>query len=435
VAWRARWLGDDGYPDVPVAIAPSPDGTTVYVAGWTYWSQDRTRRYYLLAYDASSGERRWGRSYRGPRRGNDTPTAMAVSLDGSTVFVTGWSAADETGKDFATVAWDAATGDRVWARRYDGAGLVDRALDLALSPDGSTVVVTGSSRLAEGPPDAVTIAYDAATGGQRWLARTTGSTRGGGAVSVAAGPSLVAVTGLLAGHVGTARMVTLAYDPSTGALLWRRSGPRKSSGTVVSLDAAGNVYAVGGTRGSRFLTIAYDVAGEERWRETYGGDRDVCCDIAADVVLARGGRTLVVTGSSDRGSRPGGGVFSTVAYDTTTGDRRWVARYRGPLGAVNGPRAIAASPDGIEVWVTGATLDRWGSEGLLGESFQDMATVGYAARTGALLWTRTYGATFDEQDAGIAVATSPDGSLVFVTGMSERRRSGQDIVTLAYRAG
>jgi hypothetical protein len=127
-------------------------------------------------------------------------------------------------------------------------------------------------------------------------------------------------------------------------------------------------------------------------------------------------------------------VFSTVAYDAATGRRGWVARYRGPLGAFNGPRGIAASADGAEVWVTGLTLDRWGPEGLLGESFTDMATVGYLARTGGLLWARTFGGALDEQDVGTTVATSPDGALVFVAGMSESRRFGPDIVTLAYRA-
>lgn len=281
--------------------------------------------------------------------------------------------------------------------------------------------------------DAVTIAYDATTGRQAWMAHATSPAGAGGAVSVAATGTVVVVTGTLAGQAGTPRMVTIAYDAAAGVRLWRRSGPRRSSGTVVSLDAAGNAYAVGGTRASRYLVLAYGPTGDERWRRTYDSNGRGCCDIAADALLARGGRTLVVTGSSDRG-RPGGGVFSTVAYDAATGRRGWVARYRGPLGAFNGPRGIAVSADGTEVWVTGLTLDRWGPEGPLGESFTDMAIVGYLARTGELRWARTFGAGFDEQDVGIAVATSPDGALVFVAGMSEGRRSGPDIVTLAYRA-
>ncbi len=50
-----------------------------------------------------------GRRGRGPLEGNDIPVAVAVSPDGSAVFVTGESQ-DETGEDdIMTLAYDASS--------------------------------------------------------------------------------------------------------------------------------------------------------------------------------------------------------------------------------------------------------------------------------------------------------------------------------------
>ena len=90
----------------------------------------------------TSGTELWARHYDGPASGADAAYGVAVSPDGATVFVTGQSAGDSD--DFATVAYAASTGARVWVRRYDGpANDYDQAVDIAAGPDGSMVFVTG----------------------------------------------------------------------------------------------------------------------------------------------------------------------------------------------------------------------------------------------------------------------------------------------------
>jgi outer membrane protein assembly factor BamB len=96
--------------------------------------------------------------------------AIATSPDGAPVYVTGESAGfgsvfgceqgePRTGQDCATVAYDAATGQELWAERYDSSepGRYDSAHALAVGAAG-TVFVTGESH-GGGYRDFATIAY------------------------------------------------------------------------------------------------------------------------------------------------------------------------------------------------------------------------------------------------------------------------------------
>jgi DNA-binding beta-propeller fold protein YncE len=85
--------------------------------------------------------------YNGPKDSDDGATSVAVSPDGSTVFVTGGSTGTMTGYDYTTVAYRTSSGVRLWVKRYNGPGNgYDQATGIRVSPNGSTVFVTGASR-------------------------------------------------------------------------------------------------------------------------------------------------------------------------------------------------------------------------------------------------------------------------------------------------
>src|SRR5205823_1245161 len=92
------------------------------------------------ATDTATGGHRWTSAYDGPSGGDDQAAAMAMSPDGSKVFVTGPSEGAANNYDYATVAYDVPTGARLWAARYDGP---DHAIDyptaMAASGDGALV--------------------------------------------------------------------------------------------------------------------------------------------------------------------------------------------------------------------------------------------------------------------------------------------------------
>jgi DNA-binding beta-propeller fold protein YncE len=85
---------------------------------------------------------------------------MAVSPDGATVFVTGISTGASSGLDYSTVAYSAATGAQLCASLYNGpANGDDYAQSVAVSPDGTRVFVTGYSTGTGTGADYATVAY------------------------------------------------------------------------------------------------------------------------------------------------------------------------------------------------------------------------------------------------------------------------------------
>jgi hypothetical protein len=111
---------------------------------------------------AAPGSTLWVSRYDGRAHGGDRARAMGVSPDGSMVFVTGNSYNTDGRGHYATVAYDAATGAKVWVSRYDGLAYKTIAPSaLGVSPDGSTVFVTGNSRGPNGD-DYATVAYSTA---------------------------------------------------------------------------------------------------------------------------------------------------------------------------------------------------------------------------------------------------------------------------------
>src|SRR6266536_724251 len=224
--WARRYTGSGNgisNDDLARSVAVSPSGDTIFVTGF---STGDTQDYATVAYNAAAGAQLWLKRYNGPAAGDDEAYSVAVSPSGETVFVTGYSAGATSGDDYVTVAYDAATGAQLWARRYNGPGNgTDHASSLAVSPRGDAVFVTGYSAggTATGY-DYATVAYNPATGAQLWLKRYNGPVNGDDAaasVTVSPGGDAVFVTGYSAGGAPTGNdYATVAYNPATGAQLW-----------------------------------------------------------------------------------------------------------------------------------------------------------------------------------------------------------------------
>jgi PQQ-like domain len=424
-----RYDGPTHHNDNATALDVAPDGTMVFVTG------SSNGDFETIAYDASTGAPVWRRRSSGPANGHDFANALRVSPDGSTVFVTGASRGSGSGSDYATIAYAATTGTMVWLRRYDGpAGGSDEASSVAVSPDSATVFVTGSSAGTNSDGDYATIAYDASTGKRLWLKRYNGPGNWfdvAHALAVAPDGSTLFVTGASAGRTQIGDYATIAYGASTGAKLWvkRYNGPAHDDDYATALRVSPNgsrLFVTGyssGSSGADFATFAYRTSdGTRLWRKRYNGPGDFF-DFARDLRVSPDGSTVFVTGESFVSL--GEPVYATLAYDAATGSRLWRKQFRGPAGIFDDPRTLSVTPDGSSVFVTGASRGA--------KSGYDYATVGYDASDGTKLSVHRYDGPASEFDAPEALGISPDGSKLFVTGASYGSTSTKyDYATIAY---
>ena len=435
--WAERY-GTTEFENAANAVRVSPDGGTVYVTGVR--GAPSSLSYATAAYDATTGAQLWLATYTDLGNLNDVAASLAVSPNGKTVYVTGQSGGESGGVasyDYATIAYNAATGAQLWIARYNGPGNGDdKAYSVVVSPDGGTVFVTGESAETTSAFDYATVAYDAATGKQLWVARFSGpSNHDDTARSTAAvspdGKTLF-VTGYAASATSGDDYATIAYDAATGTQLWVKyyNGPGNGDDIpfALAVNPAGQAVYVTGTsassgEGPGYATVAYDTAtGHRLWHVRYNGPA-TADDFATSVVVSPGGGRVFVTGGST--GKTSNEDYATIAYRASTGAQLWVARYNGPGNNDDRAASVVTSPGGGTVYVTGR------SQGT--SSGYDYATVAYKARTGTQLWLARYNGTGNGTDDGQAAAVSPTTGTVFVTGSSAGTGTMEiDWATVAY---
>lgn len=255
-------------------IAVSPDGDQVFIAGFAF--DDNARGYYVAALNASSGALNWDLRYDPSKTGSGgdaSARSIAVAPDGRRVYTQGWVSQESTGSDYGTYAFDASTGEIVWQRFFDGPshkndGQFSGSAGIALSPDGRVAYVTGSVSLqyaSQGP---------------------------------ATGPD---------GH--NTAFGTLAYDAETGETIWSAF----YDPPMQSWDAGFAVLA--GPEGQRVYVAGY----------SWG------------------------VGQYD---------YTLVAYEAGTGAQAWERRYDGTVHSWDLVRDAAIVPDGSRIFLTGASFEQ-----------------------------------------------------------------------------
>jgi DNA-binding beta-propeller fold protein YncE len=403
--WRRAY--GKKYGGDAVAVAVSPDSSTVFVTGTV--DGPSHQRIATVAYRAATGTQLWVTWYNGPVRTHSTATSVAVSPDGQRVFVTGTTTSKD-GHTGVTLAYDAATGAGLWTAA--DASLLSFATSAAVSPDASTVYSTGRDDAGM-----LTIAYNAASGAIMWTRVYSGPQSGGGAAAVAVSPdgSTVYVTGGVMASPGDEEYATVAYQAASGTMRWARvqNGTNGSFGddsaaTALVVSPDGNTVFVTGLltapAGASYGTLAYNAAvGTKLWLQQYETPSATTFnDFAAALAVSPDGTQVFVTGGANN-------AYGTVAYAAATGAQQWVDLYH--PGCCNGASSVAVSPDGSTVYVTGTAAYPHQSS--------KFATLAYNAATGATNWLRRYPGDQSGLGEGRSVAVSPDGSAVFVTGLGQ----------------
>lgn len=428
--------------------AVSPDGRFVYVApGFDV----------VEAYDTATGNLAWSTRLTLPALEDDdrytsreTLTAVAVSPDGSRVYATGKASLNDriqqrpiTIPAVLTVAYDATTGQRLWATQWGeryGFSAGQYGTSVAVSADGSRVYVAGAKAYA---PDAirwVALEYRAvdkgnpAREGERLWTSQYPETAGCHAhpeMEVAPDHSMVYLAGTLKGigsdcRDGNFDYGTVAFHTGTGEEAW---DARFDGGPPPELDVGApvSVSVTEYPHEARSLAIAPD-----------GGAVYVTGTATSRAVFVDPDTTGLPSPSALDSD------FATVAYDAATGAQRWVAYYPQPsatspatnLFDQDGANAVVAGPNGKRVYVVGRSFPledcEWYAQVLLGdlagptcsavrentggEDTATLTTVAYDPATGGQVWVDRIpnGASRNEL-TGFGLAASGGGEVVFST--------------------
>jgi len=415
-------------------MALSPDGSTVFVTGEQGGLNAAT-----VAYDARTGARLWTVSQPGV-------FAPVVVATGTLVFVAADGSPNTADPySLSTIAIDAASGDIAWTRTFHGPnGTSPAASAITVSPDGGSVYVTGPLT-SNGTAQENTIAYRASDGTTLWSTLWDGVPPGDLSARIVASGARVFVSATSV-RAPTRNYATLAYDGATGSHLWTRlyDGADDWDSTAgIALGPHGaSVFVTGQSwdgGDADYVTIGYGAAdGARLWKSRYTGQRNGSDNPTA--ITTSPDRTQVyVTGSVRSVDGVGWPDYATVAIDAATGTRLWATRYSGPAEQYDVPIAIAASDGNVFVTGTSASSRQYpcddGSGGMCFD--RDVLTVEYRAGTGVQSWVRRYNGSGDRDDWGAAIAVGPEGRRVYVAGeqvTAAPRATFPRWVTIAYDA-
>ncbi|MEA2488123.1 MAG: hypothetical protein QOF16_1777, partial [Actinomycetota bacterium] len=445
-AWSTAFQDDAegaGSYQFPRDIATSPDGKTVYIAAEDVVPAangfDSKSIWAIVAYDTATGAQRWIAHWGDPS-GYSIP--VAITAGSNAVYATGMGSTSFSDVDshLTTIAFSPVDGSQLWRSTYDGPNNVfDNGTHVALDPRGKNVYVAGVSAESNASDlDYVVLGYDATTGAQEWATRWAGIGTGGddSPFGMALSPNghMILATGWSAGpgdyNVDYGTIAVAADGPRAGTLEWQARYDGVGGHAPDRADAVGvspngrEVFVTGLTSMSGdfsvnygYGTVAYDATtGAQLWdaRKQWTGT-----NFDEGGALSAGPHDRVfVTGQVTTSSTPHDLDFGTIAYDATSGAELWSQRYGGTGDDLELGNAIAAAPDGSDVYVTGISSNSKTANLFPEQRTQsgDEVTLGYDAATGAQRWVARYNTTGYDFDLGEEMALTPDGSMLFTAG-------------------
>jgi DNA-binding beta-propeller fold protein YncE len=290
-----------------------------------------------------------------------------VSPDGRTVYEAGGGRISGRGSYIAVRAYDAETGRQRWLRYYTRVKPGGAALGVAVSPDGSAVYVAGEAGALEpGSYQLLLLAYQA-SGTLRWATRyanryTGGKYAGGafaGPIVLGPGGNDLYVAGSVSSKYGHHVAATFAFRAATGTFMWLDPDRARGGGGKIAVTPDGQtVIFVGDRTGNGYAITSYNAnTGLTRWARRAPVPANA--SLSGGLVIDPHGRTAFVA------SPEYGGGHDLAAWSVARGTVRWTAGYT--AAKVYSPVAIALSPDGTRVFVTGT----------VGSSGTGMTTVAY----------------------------------------------------------
>jgi hypothetical protein len=263
-----------------ISVALSADGNTAIVGGWgteAAWVFTRSGGVWTQQGNKLVGSGAVGSARQG--------MSVALSADGNTAIVGGWSDNSKAG-----AAWVFVRSGDVWAQQgkklvgTDAVGSARQGTSVALSADGNTAIVGGPG---DNPWDR-SVPFGLGAGGAAWV-----FTRYGG-------------------------VWTQQGDKLVGSGI---SGRAANQGTSVALSADGNTAVVGGFAddgGGAGWRASVFTRSDGHWKQEKNlVGADVVGKSAPSVAVSTDGSTIIVGGANDNGGIGAAWVFRRSGGDWT----------------------------------------------------------------------------------------------------------------------
>ncbi|MFM1998585.1 MAG: hypothetical protein RL204_532 [Bacteroidota bacterium] len=419
--WKRVYNAPGDGPDSVKEIALDPSGNVI-VTG--YGNNVAVGNDFWTMKFSASGDSLWSRFFNDVNFNQyDEPNGLAIDASGN-IIVTGDSDSDPTSgldKDYLTVKYDA-NGNLIWSVKYDAAGGLDRAEDVAITTNG-LIVVTGRSDNGN-DDDFVTIAYNA-SGVQQWIsAADNGGTDRASAIDADNAGGVVVVG--RSDNGGNDDFLTVKYT-STGAITWSKffDFVEDDRAELVEITDNGDIVVAGRSDGNatalinwNYRIVAYNSASTQLWTATYDGTA-LNDDIPTSLAISSIG-DVVLTGYSDENNTATiSNNIVTVLY-SSNGTQTWNVSYD-PSQNQNDESAAVTFDSNGNIIVVGNTQNAEGQS--------DALLLNYAGSGGGSVNTYTYNGIgdntenirdfgFDTQGniyvAGYSVAKDADRNLCLV---------------------
>jgi len=344
------------------------------------------------------------------------------------IYLTGYTMSSGLG-DYLTIKYRP-NGDLAWTQTYDGVASQYDFSNWVAIDDEENVYITGYSRGISYQFDIATVKYDS-SGNQLWVARFDGPSNDDdeGHKVIAPNDGYVYVTGFV--NPSTLRdYIIIKYHAATGDTAWARTfngvADSLDEARDIEVDASGNVYVTGSSRGSGtstdIVTIKYDSLGNEKWVARYNNPDTSGVDGGYGIEVDNGSNVYVTGQSRGLGTSTD---FVTIKYDSL-GNELWTTRYNGPASGLDRPSdetggKCMAIDQYANIYVGGV------SRGVT--SLNDYIAIMYDS-AGVEQWVAGYNYC-DSVDNALALAIDYSGG-VYITGRSVGIGTYGDWATVKY---
>lgn len=348
---------------------------------------------------SASGAVVWQKTFAGAAGKDDDALAVAVDASGNAI-VGGLSFNTAGGIEIKVIKYAAGDGAVLWERAIPG-GTFSAAYAVVVDAAGNAFI--GAESNATGTSDIRVLKLAASTGATLWE-----QVYNGGADDYISDLAVdragdVIVTGVSANTSGNDDFKIIKYSGASGTLAWQQSynGGTADEAYALALDASGNAFVTGYTRGANadFKTIKYAAAtGAIAWQVTFDGGRN---DYAQSVAVDAGGNAVVV---GQVQNAAGNYDFKTIKYAAANGAILWQTTFDG--GGEDYAYQVAVDAAGNAI-VTGSTSNGTNA---------DWKTIAYAGADGAVLFAHQYNGSANQSDEAYALAVTTGA--VYVGGIA-----------------